>query len=81
MRLHTEFDPVGPMTLVVTGPMNAACIAELEWVFGAARRLGKSIRVDLSGMTEADGTSLKYLAGQAADVTLVYRRTGANQRA
>jgi hypothetical protein len=79
MRLHTQFDPRGPVTFFVTGALNAACISELDYVFGAARRLGKMIRVDLSRATDIDRTSLKYLADQSADVTVVYQTAAANQ--
>ena len=79
MRLHTQFDPSGPVTFIVTGTVDAACIAEFDYVFSAARRLGKMIRLDLSSMTEADQASLKYLAEQSADVTVVYR-ADANRR-
>ncbi len=75
MQLHTRFDPVGPVTFILTGDVDATCLPELDYVFAAARRLRKSIRLDLSEATMLDRASVQYLADQASDdVIVVYRQ-------
>jgi hypothetical protein len=79
MRLHTQFDPTGPITFIVTGHVDAACIAEFDYVFGVAHRLGKVICLDLTRMTDVDRATLQYLADRvSADVTVVYRQANGN---
>jgi hypothetical protein len=72
MRIQTRIDPTGPVTFLVAGKVDAACIADFERAFGAARRLGKVIRLDLSEMTLVDRPGLQYLLDLTCDeVTLV----------
>jgi anti-anti-sigma regulatory factor len=72
MRIQTRIDPTGPVTFLVAGRVDAACIADFERAFGAARRLGKDIRLDLREVTLVDRPGLQYLIDLACDeVTLV----------
>jgi hypothetical protein len=72
MRIQTRIDPTGPVTFLVAGRVDAACIADFERAFGAARRLGKVIHLDLSKMTLVDRPGLQYLVDLASDdVTLI----------
>jgi anti-anti-sigma regulatory factor len=72
MRIQTRIDPAGAITFLVEGRVDAACIADFEQAFGAARRLGRVIRLDLSEVTLVDRPGLQYLSDLEDDeVTLV----------
>ncbi|HUK36195.1 MAG TPA: hypothetical protein VLV86_19900 [Vicinamibacterales bacterium] len=61
MRILTRIDPAGPVTLLVSGGVDAPCIADFDRTISAARRLGKDIMVDLSEVTVIDRFGLQYL--------------------
>jgi anti-anti-sigma regulatory factor len=72
MRIQTRIDPAGAITFLVEGSVDAACIADFEQAFCAARRLGRVIRLDLSEVTLVDRPGLQYLSDLVdGEVTLV----------
>ena len=72
MRMRAKLDPFGPITFLVAGSVDAACIADFERALGTARRLGKGVRLDLSEVTLVDHPGLQYLRDLArGEVILV----------
>jgi len=72
VKIATQFDPSGPVTLTLAGKCNGGSLGELRRAIDKARRMQKQIVIDLGEVTLVDRPSLQFLAEQAReDITLI----------
>jgi hypothetical protein len=67
VKIATQLDPAGPVTLTLAGKCNGGSLGELRRAIDKARRLQKQIVIDLGEVTLVDRPSLQFLAAQARD--------------
>ena len=67
VKIATQFDPAGPVTLALAGKCNGGSLGELRRAIDKARRMQKEIVIDLGEVTLVDRPSLQFLAEQARD--------------
>jgi hypothetical protein len=61
MRIQTRVEPMGTVTVLVAGTLNATSVAEFDRVLEEARRLEQPVVLDLSHVRLIDRPTLKYL--------------------
>jgi len=72
LKIATNHDPAGPVTLVITGKCSGGSLGELRRAIDRARRSQKQIVIDMSEVTLVDRPSLQFLAAQAREnITLI----------
>jgi hypothetical protein len=67
VKIATQLDPAGPITLALAGKCNGGSLGELRRAIDKARRMQKQIVIDLGEVTLVDRPSLQFLAEQARD--------------
>jgi len=61
MRIQTNIEPSGAVTLTIGGTFNAAGVADFERALDEARRLVQPVFLDLARIRLIDRPTLKYL--------------------
>jgi anti-anti-sigma regulatory factor len=67
VKIATQLDPAGPVTLTLAGKCNGGSLGELRRAIDKARRLHKQVVIDLGEVTLVDRPSLQFLAEQSRD--------------
>jgi hypothetical protein len=67
VKIATQLDQAGAVTLTLAGKCNGGSLGELRRAIDKARRLQKQIVIDLGEVTLVDRPSLQFLAEQARD--------------
>lgn len=72
VKIETQFDTAGAVTLTLAGKCSGGCLGELRRAIDRARRMQKQIVIDMSEVTLVDKPSLQFLAAQVReDIKLV----------
>jgi hypothetical protein len=72
VKIATQLDPAGPVTLTLAGKCNGGSLGELRRAIDKARRLHRPVIIDLGEVTLVDRPSLQFLAEQAReDIKLI----------
>jgi anti-anti-sigma regulatory factor len=72
VKIATQLDPLGPVTLTLAGKCNGGSLGELRRAIDKARRMHKQVVIDLGEVTLVDRPSLQFLAEQAReDIKLI----------
>ena len=61
MRIPIRLDPGGTLTLLLSGTLNIACVADFERALDLGRQLHKQVVVDLSKVRLIDRPTLQFL--------------------
>lgn len=67
VKIATQIDPSGPVTLALAGKCNGGSIGELRRAIDKARRFQRQIVIDLGEVTLVDRPSLQFLAAQTRE--------------
>lgn len=67
MRIPLRLDPDQTVTLLVSGTLNTACVADVERALALGRELHRHVVVDLSKVRLIDRPTLQFLADLARD--------------
>lgn len=67
VKIATQLDPSGPVTLTLAGKCNGGSLGELRRAIDKARRMQREIVIDLGEVTLVDRPSLQFLAAQLRD--------------
>jgi hypothetical protein len=72
VKIGTQLDPSGPVTLTLAGKCSGGGLGELRRAIDRARRMGRQIVIDLGEVTLVDRPSLQFLAAQIEeDIKLI----------
>jgi anti-anti-sigma regulatory factor len=72
VKIATQLDPAGSVTLALAGKCNGGSLGELRRAIDKARRMQKQVVIDLGEVTLVDRPSLQFLAAQLReDVKLI----------
>ena len=67
-----QFDPMGPVTVILAGKCSGGCLGELRRAIDKARRSQRPVVIDMSEVTLVDRPSLQFLAAQMReDIQLI----------
>jgi anti-anti-sigma regulatory factor len=67
VKIATQLDPAGPVTVTLAGKCNGGSLGELRRAIDKARRTHRQVVIDLGEVTLVDRPSLQFLAEQARD--------------
>ncbi|HLJ17231.1 MAG TPA: hypothetical protein VKV15_22240 [Bryobacteraceae bacterium] len=69
LKIATQLDPAGQVTLALVGCLSEDYLAELERTLESIRRTHKQVLIDLSELTLVDRHSLQFLVAQTQQNT------------